>query len=58
MTGRGTHAEVFFPVHPPVDDGCPPSQAPKDAYTVAWDRVRASLEKGALLLFPWVRSVG
>jgi hypothetical protein len=45
VTGRGTHAELFYPVHPPVDDGCPPSQTPKDAYTVAGDRVRASLDK-------------
>ncbi len=45
VTGRGTHAELFYPVHPPAWDGCPPSQAPNDAYTVAWDRVRTSVDE-------------
>ncbi len=44
VRGRGTHAELFFPVHEPVDDGHPQPAKPKNAYLRWWDQVNASLD--------------
>jgi len=41
VSGRGTHAKLFFPLHPPVDDGQAPSAAPKDAYGLRGEQVKA-----------------
>jgi hypothetical protein len=44
VRGRGTHAELFFPVHEAVDDGQPPRPTPKDAFTTAMDQAYATLQ--------------
>lgn len=45
VTGRGTHAHLFFPAaHPPVDDGRPPSARVVDEASNGWDRARSALE--------------
>jgi hypothetical protein len=54
VRGRGTHAELFFPIYEPVDDGHPPTATRKDPhaergdhsdpYTQRWDQAMASLE--------------
>lgn len=44
VRGRGTHANLFFPVYEPVDDGHPPTVPAKPTYARHWDQARASLD--------------